>query len=131
VKKMPKYHSFTSARPTEPDALSLRVALRTIDPTADVQHQSGQPTYVVKKAGEVEWTEPQITSAQNVIDTVAASTPQLTAQAEIDTWPIAQKAFALALIDQLNVIRAALPTPKPDITPAQAIAAIRAKAGTL
>jgi hypothetical protein len=46
-------------------------------------------------------------------------------------WPIALRALVLTLIDQLNVIRAALPTPLPAITPAQALAAIRTKAGTL
>jgi hypothetical protein len=56
---------------------------------------------------------------------------QLDAQAFIDAWPIWAKAEALAIIDQLNVIRAALPSPLGAITPAQALAAIRAKAGTL
>lgn len=66
------------------------------------------------------------------IDAPAQATQdQLDAQAFIDTLPIWAKALALAIIDQLNVIRAALPSPLPPITPAQAIAAVRAKAGTL
>jgi hypothetical protein len=53
------------------------------------------------------------------------------AQIVVDQIPIVQRAIILALIDQLNVIRAALPSPLGAITPAQALAAIRAKAGTL
>jgi hypothetical protein len=65
--------------------------------------------------------------------TVAAEDAELRlqAQSQVDNWPIMMEAFALALIDQLNIIRAALPVPLSAITPAQAIAAIRAKAGTL
>jgi hypothetical protein len=37
----------------------------------------------------------------------------------------------LTLLDQINTIRAALPAPLPPITPAQAAAAVRAKAATL
>jgi hypothetical protein len=66
------------------------------------------------------------------IDAAAQATQdQLDAQAFVDTLPIWAKALALALVDQLNVIRAALPAPLGPITVAQAIAAIRAKAGTL
>jgi hypothetical protein len=82
-------------------------------------------------------TAPQRTQAQTILDTVAidvaalAAQDQIDAQAFIDGLPIWAKALVLALIDQLNVIRAALPSPLGAITPAQAIAAIRAKAGTL
>lgn len=64
---------------------------------------------------------------------VAARTAaaQQDAQLQVDGIPIALKAIVLALIDQLNVLRAGLPAPLPPITPAQALAAIRAKAGTL
>jgi len=72
-------------------------------------------------------------SAPELTATVAASTAakQAAAQKVVDAWPIEVRALCLALIDQLNVIRAALPTPLSAITPAQAIAAVRAKAGTL
>jgi len=53
------------------------------------------------------------------------------AQQRIDSWPIEYRALVLALIDQLNTIRAALPSPLGPITPAQALAAVRTKAGTL
>ena len=57
------------------------------------------------------------------------------AQRQVDAFPNALQAVVLALIDQLNVIRGDLRglgvTGRPDITPAQALAAIRAKAGTL
>jgi hypothetical protein len=123
------YQTFTSTRATEPDAGSLLSQLRALDASAGVSHTPATSVYVIKKA--TPWSQGQINAAQNVIDTAPAASPQLTAQNEIDRWPISVKALVLALIDQLNVIRAALPTPLPAITPAQALAAIRTKAGTL
>lgn len=82
-------------------------------------------------------TAGQRSTAATVLASVAIDAPaqasddEKSAQLEIDGLPIAMKAIVLALIDQLNVIRAALPSPLAAITPAQAIAAIRAKAGTL
>lgn len=125
---MSSYQTFTSGRATEPDPASLLTAIKALDATAGLHHQPGS-NYVVKKA--TAWTAPQITAAQNAIDTAPAATAQLTAQVEVDQMSIYDKAFALALIDQLNVIRAALPSPLAAITPAQALAAIKAKAGTL
>lgn len=125
---MSAYQALQTLRANEPDAAALLTALRALDPTTGVQHTTGT-FYVIKKA--TAWTAPQIAAAQTALDSAPAATAQLTAQAEIDAWPITLKAFALALIDQLNVIRAALPVPKADLTPAQALAAIRAKAGTL
>ncbi len=125
---MSSYAAFISARATEPDAAALLAALRALDATAGVQHTPG-PSYVLKKA--TVWTAPQITAAQTVLDTALASSPELTSQATCDAWPIELRALVLALIDALNVIRAALPVPLGAITPAQALAAIRAKAGTL
>jgi hypothetical protein len=122
------YQTFTSARPTEPDRDALLAILRALDATAGVQHDAG-PAYIIKKA--TAWTAPQIAAAQNAIDTAPAASAQLTAQSQVDHWELALKALVLALIDQLNTIRAALPTPLPAITPAQALAAIRTKAGTL
>ena len=126
---MSSYHVFTTVRNTEPDPASLLAQLRALDVTAGVQHSQASPDYTIKK--ETAWTAPQITAVQNVIDTAPATSPQLTAQALVDQLPIVQKAIILALIDQLNVLRAALPVPLPAITPAQAIAAIRTKASTL
>jgi hypothetical protein len=82
-------------------------------------------------------TPAQRTQGQSIVDTAvvdaAAQTivDQKDAQVGVDQLPIILRAVVLALIDQLNVIRAALPTPLSAITPAQAIAVIRAKAGTL
>jgi hypothetical protein len=82
-------------------------------------------------------TPAQKATAATILNTVAVDVAaqgvqdQLDAQAFIDALPIWAKAEALAIIDQLNVIRAALPTPLGAITPTQALAAIRAKAGTL
>jgi hypothetical protein len=67
------------------------------------------------------------------IDAAVAAAPapsdQLDAQAWIDNMPIPYKAICLALIDQLNTLRAFHSLSA--ITPAQAIAAVRTKAGTL
>lgn len=122
------YQSFTSSRTTDPDPVALRFSLRAIDPVANYI-SDGLQVYQVKKA--TVWTGPQIASAQNAIDTAPALTSQRQAQNEIDTWTIAQRALVLALIDQLNVIRSKLSPPLTDITPAQALAAVRTKAGTL
>lgn len=82
-------------------------------------------------------TAPQRAAAATLLTTVAvdaaaqAGQDQIDAQAQIDAIPIQTKAIVLALIDQLNVIRAALPVPLGAISPAQALTAIRNKAGTL
>jgi hypothetical protein len=65
------YQTFTSGRATEPDLATLIASLRALDATAGLQHQPG-PTYVVKKA--TTWTAPQITAAQNAIDTAPETT---------------------------------------------------------
>ncbi len=122
------YQSFTVARTSDPDPGSLFAGLKALDATMGYR-AVGASGYVLQKS--TVWTAPDIAAAQAVLDSCVASSAQLAAQNEIDHWPIALKAFALALIDQLNVIRAALPTPLPPITPTQALAAIRAKAGTL
>jgi hypothetical protein len=82
-------------------------------------------------------TQAQRTQAATIISTLAVDAAAQTlasqqdAQIQVDTIPLVTKAIVLALIDQLNVLRAALPSPLPPITPGQALAAIRAKAGTL
>ncbi len=124
------YQDFTTTiRTTEPEINMLIANLKALDASAGVQHDPGSSAYRLKKG--TAWTAPQITAAQNVLETSPAATPQTIAQSEIDALPIAIKALLLVMIDQLNVIRAALPVPLPAITPAQAIAAVRAKAGTL
>lgn len=126
------YQPFTSARATEPDPALLFAQMRTLDPTAGIQHSAGSSAYILKKA--TAWTGPQITAAQNVLDTAPAVTPQSLAQAEIDAWSITTRALVLALIDQLNVLRADMTTlgiNRPAITAPAALAAVRAKAATL
>lgn len=123
------YITVTSTRTTPPDPVALLATLRGADATVGISADPIGQTFKLKKS--TTWTPPQIAGAQNAIDSAPALTPQRQAQNEIDAWPITQKAFALALIDQLNVIRSKLSPPLPDITSAQALAAIRAKAGTL
>lgn len=119
------YQNFTAVRDTEPDADTLRANLIALDPTAGVQHVNETQVYKLKK-GTI-WTQNQINAAQNVLNTSPASTPQLSAKAEIRKWSISQKAFALALMKQLNVIRAALPNPLPPLTLDQVLAAIESE----
>lgn len=126
---MAAYQTFTSPRLSEPDPASLLAQLRALDASAGVQHFTGSGQWTIKKS--TDWTVNQTAAAQNVLDTAPAATPQLAAQTDIDNWPIELKALVLALIDQLNVLRAALPIPLGAITPAQALSAIRAKAATL
>lgn len=121
--------TFTSPRVTTPDWAALLASLRTAvnDPAAAFVWRGAD--YRVKKT--TAFTAPELAATQTAIDSAPALTVQRSAQSEIDAMSIFDKARDLTLIDQLNVIRAALPTPLPAITPAQAFAAIRTKAGTL
>ncbi len=123
------YQTFTTVRTTEPDPASLLTQLRSLDATVGIQHVPGTSVYTLKKA--TTWTAPQMNVAQNALEAAVAMSPELSAQSAIDSWPIELKALVLTLIDQLNTIRAALPVPLGAITPAQALAAVRTKAGTL
>lgn len=122
-------HTFTAARVDAPHWPSVLTTLRQTDPTVGGA-PLGDPLSVTLDK-DTAWTPAQITGTQNIINTAPANTAQLQAQFDVDSFPLVQKAVILALIDQLNVIRAALPTPLAPLTPAQALAAIRAKAGTL
>jgi hypothetical protein len=124
---MAAYQSFTTARATEPDTPALLATLRSVDPSAGLAHLPGTATYVVKK--DTAWTAPQITTVQTLIDTAPEATPALSAQAWVDAMPLYEKALVLALVDQLNVLRARASLAA--ITPAAAMQAIRDKAGTL
>lgn len=124
---MAGYQTLTAVRTTEPDPIALLATLRAIE--TSIGYTKIDQIYMLKKA--TAWSGSDITAAQAAIDTAPALTPQRQAQNEIDGWSIAQRALVLALIDQLNVIRSKLSPPLADITTAQALAAIRAKAGTL
>ncbi len=129
---MADYHIFTSPRTTLPDMPVLLASIRTAvnDATVAGGTDPGRvDTYRLKRQGV--WTVNDISTTQSLIDAAAPVTPAILAQRAVDAWPIEFKALALAIIDQLNTIRAGLPSPLPPITPNQALAAIRAKAGTL
>lgn len=123
------YSNFTSTRVTMPDPSALVATLRAnVDALAGVFVPFGLGgTYSVKKA--TAFSAADVAACQAAIDTAPVLTPQRVAQNEIDGWPIVTKALALTLLDQINVLRTALALGT--ITPAQAIAAIRAKAATL
>lgn len=121
-------HDITSTRTTPVDQPALLATLRASDPTAGFSTLDSR-LFKVKKGSA--WTAQQITQVQNAIDNAPDLTPQRAAQNLIDGWDIAQKSLVLALIDQVNLIRSKLSPPLGAITPAQALAAIRDKAGTL
>jgi hypothetical protein len=138
---MAAYFTFTTTRATEPDPITLAAAIRnaTTDATA-VLSRLVDGTWRGKKTNA--WTPSDISAVQNALDTAPALTPQRAAQTEIDNWPITMKAFALAVLDEVNVLRTEINTlraavsppltpPLPARTPAQLLAAIRNKAGTL
>jgi hypothetical protein len=125
---MANYMDITTTRTTPLDPAGLLTQLRTIAPEVGFVQVDAQ-TFRLKKTAP--WTPAEQATAQGLIDSAAVLTPQLAAQRAVDGFPIEYRALVLALIDQLNVIRAALPTPLAAITPQQALAAIRAKAGGL
>jgi hypothetical protein len=130
---MAAYQVIVSGRTTLPDLAGVLVTLRASIAAdlglaqLDLQH------YSLKKAAV--WQPAEITAAQAAIDGAAAMTPRLVAQRAVDAWPLDVEALALALIDETNRLRAALTVlgaPNlPQVLPAQALAAIRAKASTL
>lgn len=121
------FADFQTTRQTVPDPVALVAAVRAAcgDPAAEAG--GFLPRFMAVK-GAV-WTPAEVAATQTAIETCPDLTPQRQAQNEIDAWSISMKAFALALVDQINVLRqaAGLST----VTPAQALAAIRNKAATL
>jgi len=100
------------------------------------------PYYIILDDPAMVKSLQEITAVQAAVTAAADDTPELRAQYEIDNWSISQRGFALAVIDELNAINAniaalntvaktTLPSSAATITPAMAMAAIRAKAGTL
>lgn len=137
---MPGFDRQFPRTPPAADEASLLTSLRGLDATAGIFVTPDGTTVTVKKNSA--WTGPQITQAQNAIDTAPAATPQRSAQTEIDNVPIATRSLMLMLLDEINVLRAELNTlrakvsppltpPLPDRTEQQAKTAWRAKAGTL
>ena len=118
-------HTFTAAGPAAPHWPSVLQTIRQADDTAGLM-PDGLSADIDKTTA---WTAPQIAQMQTVIDNAPRDTPQVEAQYQADTISIFDKALVLALVDQFNVLRALHGLPA--ITPAQAVAAIRAKAGTL
>ncbi len=125
---MPSYQKFTSARTTLPDVQALQASLRTLlsDATVGLAVQDAQHVTVKKAAA---WSAADIATAQGAIDTAQAWTPQAEAKRRVDEWPIDLRAFALVVVDQLNVLRVA--AGMQPATAQQVMNAIKAKADTL
>ena len=127
---MPTHIQVPVNRATRPDNAAMVAAIRAAlsDPTATLSCPDGVTVYA-KKA--TDWTPAHIAQAQTVIAQAAALTPQLAAQRQVDQFPIEYRALVLALVDAINVLRTHPAIGLPAVTPAQALAAIRTKAGTL
>src|SRR5438045_2126304 len=125
---MPFTQVFVPNRLDLPYWPSLLNTLQQTDPSVRL---SNIPVDVIILEKDTIWTAIQISQTQTSIDTTPTGTPNIDGQFQINTMAVLNKAILLTLLDQINIIRAALPIPLPAITPAQAIAAIRAKAGTL
>lgn len=115
-----------------PDPANLATAIRpTIGDPFYVRTQVDNGSVVVVVEKPTAWLAAEITAVQTAVTACVDRTPETDAQSWIDQLPIGEKAILLTLLDQINTIRAALPAPLGAITPAQAIAAVRAKAATL
>jgi hypothetical protein len=122
------YHTFTSARQTEPDIPTLMAQLRASDPTAGIQHTPGGP-YTIKKDGG-DWTPAQINAVQNILNTAPASSPQLAAKAYLDSLSVGEIAEKKALLKQINQIRSKLVPPLGALTVQDYITAIKTEIDT-
>jgi len=124
---MPSYITLTTTN-QQPDQIALLAAVKAqTNDTSAVLVRLDQFRWGGKKTAS--WTPTQIAAAQAILDTTPVVTAQVAAQRRVDDFPIEYRALVLALIDGLNVVRGKLVPPLPPITPAQAIAAIRDKAG--
>jgi hypothetical protein len=119
-----------------PDPASLLAAVVAIVGAGAAITPEMDPTGVLTIAIDkpTAWAAGEITSVQTAVTAAVAASPALAQQAAIDALPVVLKAILLATIDQLNVLRADVTTlgiSRAPISGAAAIAAVRAKAGTL
>lgn len=121
------YRTFTRNKPNDADYESLFNALRALDATVGIQHDSATLIYKLKK--NTAWLAAHITAAQNEIDNAPDASNQLDASGLINHLSIAQQATVLAIIDEINILRN-LHGLAPR-TPQQAFQAIKDKALTL
>lgn len=118
-------------RATEPDLPSLADAIRAHLAAA------GHPEFylswtggsVVLEAASLDGVTDQ--TVQAAVDAAPVPSEMLTVKRYIDQMPLAERANFLTILDQINFIRSKLPTPLAAITPAQYVAAVKAKAESL
>lgn len=125
-------HEFSRQAPAPDPASTVTAITAVIGPDFRIWpslNSDGSITVLVDKP--TAWSAADITGVQAAITAAPVASKPRAQQNDIDAMPIALEAVVLALIDQLNVIRAALPTPLPAITRQQALTAIRNKAGQL
>lgn len=124
---MAEYTIITTSRTTAPDMVGLVASLRSaIAPELGCAFLEAQTVRLKKNAV---WTEAEKTTAQSLIDSAPAATPQSDAQRTIDDLPLWAKALALTILDEINLLRQqhALP-PR---TAAQLVTAMKNKAAAL
>ena len=121
---------FTANKANPPYWLAVLHTLQSQDPTVSMGGPLDNPLSAVF-CKSTPWTQAQVTAAQGAIDGAPDDSPEVEAQYHLDIASVFERALLLTLLDQINAIRAALPTPLAAITPAQALAAVRAKAATL
>lgn len=127
---MPQFpQSFARAgNPADLNSLAATIRPTVGDPFYVYQQKDGGAIRVIVTK-ETAWQAGDITTVQSAVTAAVDATPQTEAQATVDQMSIFQKAIVLALLDEINILRAALSLTAR--TPAQAIAAVRNKAGTL
>ncbi len=100
----------------------------TTPPTVRVDYASAATTQQKATGASIvsgfDWSQAADDATRQQNSRVSA---QSTLAAVDDATAVVLRGIVLVVVDQLNVIRAALPTPLPPITPAQAKAAIIAK----
>lgn len=126
---MATYQSFTSLRTTDPDIATMTEALRSqIDPTCGIQVRDVSH-YTVKRNGAIRWTDPELATAQQIVDTSTERSTVLSQQRAFDTASLAPRAQGLVLLDYVNAIRQRLTMPP--ITEQQYHSDVKAKIGVL
>lgn len=119
---------FTATRPDVPDTASVIRLLRAglSDPTIGPDLTRFP---VVRLKRETTWTTRDEQTAVTIVETAPATSPALTAQAQIDEWPIPMRALVGALVDELNQLRALLALPAR--TDADLTAAVKTRTTTV
>lgn len=103
---MANYYTLKVSRTIDPDPQALLGALREIEPTIGVRHSTGDAAFVLKS--NVPLSDDQLASAERAIAAAPEPSDKLNAKRALESLPPAQVAVIAALLDEINVIRAAV-----------------------